>query len=118
LDDFSNKISDFLSSPDAMDKVRNVLSMLQQNPGSSSEPSREPGPPPPGGENPLENVETLMKIKNLYSQLSSSRDDPKLNLLYALKPYLGPKRLEKFDQVTRMVKLAKLSELFTKNFDL
>lgn len=55
--------------------------------------------------------ETILKIKSIMETLNS-KDDPKSNLLYSLKPYLRKSKQVKLDQYVNLMKLSQVSNLF------
>lgn len=56
-------------------------------------------------------VKTIMKMKSIMEKMNS-KNDPRSNLLYSLKPYLRESKKEKLDQYANLLNIAKLSELF------
>ena len=56
-------------------------------------------------------MNTILKMKSIMEKLNS-KDDPRSNLLYPLKPYLRESKKEKLDQYANLLNIAKLSELF------
>lgn len=56
-------------------------------------------------------INTIMKMKSIMEKMNS-KDDPRSNLLYSLKPYLRESKKEKLDQYANLLNIAKLSELF------
>lgn len=56
-------------------------------------------------------INTIMKMKSIMEKMNS-KDDPRSNLLYSLKPYLRESKKEKIDQYANLLNIAKLSELF------
>lgn len=56
-------------------------------------------------------MNTILKMKSIMEKLNS-KDDPRSNLLYSLKPYLRESKKEKLDQYSNLLNIAKLSELF------
>lgn len=66
----------------------------------------------PKNDIPEIDIETLLKLKNIMSQLNSKNDDPRANLLLSLKPYLRSERKDKIDQYIKFLKLGKVFELF------
>ena len=55
--------------------------------------------------------ETIMKIKSIMETMNS-KDDPKSNLLYSLKPYLRKSKQEKLDQYINLLKISQVTNLF------
>ena len=56
-------------------------------------------------------MNTILKMKSIMEKLNS-KDEPRSNLLYSLKPYLRESKKEKLDQYANLLNIAKLSELF------
>lgn len=52
--------------------------------------------------------EMLFKIAQLFERLNSSRNDPRCNLISALKPMLSPQRREKADKAIELLRLMSL----------
>ena len=53
-----------------------------------------------------------LPIPSDFAQLSSGRDDRRINLLTALKPYLSSSRSANVDKAIRLLRLTKLTETF------
>ncbi len=92
-DDMTDKIKDILNNPD----VLNMLSSLS------------------GGEN--ERNEASSNSSDIASSVKSvlagigSENDKRVNLLYALKPYMKGRRADSLDRAIKMIKLTKLSSI-------
>lgn len=127
MDDLTKNINDFLSSPDAMAQIQNMLAMLGGNGGQT-------GAPPQGGQGatnfpppaaaaqppPAEGLEGLLhnlgamdlgKIQTLLGAMNSPQQDHKVALLMALRPYLNSKRAAKLDMAVRLLQLSRLSPM-------
>lgn len=83
IDDILN----MLNSPDVADKLKDVLSSLSSEEGSSPD------------------------ISNLLSSVLNSSSDSTTNLLSALKPYLNLNRQKKIDQCEKFMSMAKAFQL-------
>ena len=57
-------------------------------------------------------METIIKIKNIMSKMSSNQSNPRSNLLRALKPYLKEERKEKLEQYMKFINMASILESF------
>lgn len=55
-------------------------------------------------------IDTIMKIKNVISQLNSCKDSPRNHLLYSLKPYLENEKKEKLDKYIQIANLINVAE--------
>ncbi len=49
--------------------------------------------------------EMLIRLMSLFEKLNSNRNDPRCNLISALKPLLSPPRQKKADQAIEMMKI-------------
>ena len=58
----------------------------------------------------LENIDSMMKIKNVIDRVQNS-NDKRTNLLLALKPFLNSTRLNRMDETINLLKLAKLPNI-------
>ena len=56
-------------------------------------------------------IETMMKIKSIMETLNT-KNDPRSNLLYSLKPYLRKGKQSKLDQYANLLKITQVSNLF------
>lgn len=56
-------------------------------------------------------LETIMKIKSIMEALNT-KNDPRSNLLYSLKPYLRKSKQNKLDQYANLLKITQVTDLF------
>lgn len=121
MDDLSKKLSEFLSTPGAMDQVKNMAEMLGAGGGSNDQSEYSDEQENEGGEenfnSPFDNPETLLKIKTIMDKLNDNKDDKRINLLLALKPYLNEKREGTLDKSIKILKVTKVMPLLTKFFE-
>lgn len=52
--------------------------------------------------------EMLLRLMSIFEKLNSNRNDPRCNLISALKPLLSPPRQKKADQAIEMMKIFSL----------
>lgn len=105
MDDLGEKLAGILNDPESMERVRKMAESIL-----GSEASPEPEPTSPIGD--IAGVlgsDELQGIISIISRLKSSGNDPKAQLLYALKPHLSEPRREKVDTA---IKILKMIELF------
>jgi hypothetical protein len=57
-------------------------------------------------------MDTIIKIKKIVDKVNNA-DDPRVNLLLALKPYLNGKRKSHLDTAIKVVNLTKLSSVIS-----
>ena len=122
-----NQLKDMLNKGELNDVVskispemiENFSSMMGNSNNYNSENSNTSNNINSSGENNSSNnfdfsnidVNTIMKMKSIMEKMNS-KDDPRSNLLYSLKPYLRESKKEKLDQYANLLNIAKLSELF------
>ncbi len=120
---------DFNISPDMINNLVNMLknSNTESSNDNSSGSSTKSEPNSGSSSNNNNNnsssdfnfssldFETIMKIKSIMETLNS-KDDPKSNLLYSLKPYLRKSKQDKLDQYANLLKISKVSNLFKGDF--
>ena len=118
MSDFEDKLNGILSNPEAMAQIANLAQSLNLGNGDSAPAKEAPPVPAPGGNGGgvpaglgdlLGKIDPqlIQKLLPLVGELSSDNGggDDRLQLLYALRPFLKP---EKRDKVERAVKAARL----------
>ena len=112
--DFSEKLKNVLSNPEAMAQISAIASGLGVNPTNNNsentadieqslniaQPGFAPNPLPDG-------------LPNMLSGLGGS-DDPRIGLLYSLKPLLKEEKQEKIDALTKALTIASLMKKLRK----
>lgn len=86
----------------AEDKIKTAIGALS---GGDAAPQSLPTAVTP------ENMEYIMKIKNIADELSHP-NDARSQLLMSLKPYMRSERQRGIDNAVRILNLSKLSGLF------
>ena len=61
-------------------------------------------------------MNTIMKMKSVMDNMNS-KNDPRANLLYSLKPYLRDSKKNKLDQYVNMLNISKIAGMMNKNKD-
>ena len=119
MGDFEEKLNAILSNPEAMSQVMNLAQSLNLNGSGGGETAQENSPPPPkGGEsaglgemanlgNLLGQIDPnmLQRVLPLVKELAGDQNDERMQLLYALRPFLRPERRDKVEQAARTAKL-------------
>ena len=59
-------------------------------------------------------MNTILKMKSVMEKLNTS-NDPRLNLLHSLKPYLREEKKGKIDQYANLLNVAKIADIFKEN---
>ncbi len=114
MEDLAAKLSDFLASPGAMEQLSSVMSSLGMQAPGEPQAQAQAGAPQGGAMPDLGGLDIgmILKIKEAYEQMNAgSGDDPKVQLLLALKPYMSDKRKPHIDTAIKFSKLSKLSSL-------
>lgn len=136
MDDLSKKISDLLSSPDGMDKIRSAMASLGMDGdggGEAAAPSREENEPEGGGLNDalqsllaglgggmpeknapkegggMPDLSVLAKLAPLMAGMN--REDENTALLKALRPYLHGDREKRLDDAIQILKFMRILPL-------
>ena len=127
--DINQMLDNLLSDPDMGEKISQAVNMLtgggQQSAAAAPENSggadpdgpaageSHPGPAKKAGGNQnagFPDMEMLMKMKGVFDQLQNN-DDPRVNLLNALRPYLSEKRSGKLEKTIKLLKLASIGTM-------
>ena len=132
MSEFEEKLNALLSNPDAMAQVASLAQSLNLGGSSGDGGSRQPqggespappSPPPPsgvqsglpGGLGALSGLgdllgqidpKTIQRLLPLVSELTNnSASDQRMQLLYALQPFLKPERRDKVERAAKAAKL-------------
>ena len=125
MSDFEEKLNSVLSNPDAMSQIMNLAQSLnlgggggespQEGQGGGSEPP--PPPPPAGGGDGLGGLAGLgsllgqidpkwiNRLLPLVGELTGGGSDERMQLLYALRPFLKPERQDKVERAATTARL-------------
>ena len=90
--------------PDDMKNILNNLNNTENNPKNSSEASSDSNH---ANNNLNIDFDTILKMKNIIDTINS-KDNPRANLLYSLKPYLRESRKSKLDQYVNLLNMTKI----------
>ena len=101
-DDFQDKLNSILSNPEIMKTIAALAGSL----GS-------PAPQDAGVDNAEQSFSTDEAAANLASMVNNLSDsnDSRINLLYALKPYMRSGGANQMDMAIKILKLTKLTSL-------
>lgn len=103
MDDISAKLSEILSDPESMNRVKEMAESIL---------NKSPEPEPPKTDlNGLADIGDITQIMGLVSRLQSQNDDPRAALLSALKPHLSEAKQEKVDTAIKILRLLDLLPL-------
>ena len=105
-DDFVNKIEqlkDMLNKPAFKENIENIMSLIpntQDTQADSSSTSNQ------------NNNETITNTIKKVMEKRPHVNDPRTNLLNAIKPYLNPKRQQRIDSYAKILNVTMLSKFF------
>lgn len=125
VSEFEEKLNSFLSNPEAMAQVMNLAQSLNLGGGPGGGDGGEPAgsggapPPPPGGAaggpdsfsglgDLLGQVDPklLQRLLPLVGELAGDGgSDERMQLLYALRPFLKPERRDKVEKAAKTARL-------------
>ncbi len=106
MDELSQKLSELLNDPDSMERVKKMAENIL---GESQQPSAEPSFNADIGS--ILGVDDLQSIISVISHLKNSGNDPRTQLLTALKPHLSEPRRDKVDTAIKILKVLELLPL-------
>lgn len=132
MGELEEKLNAILSDPEAMSQVMNLAQSLNLGgPGEpqQGEPSHQETPPSEGsgglgGLGDLANLGNLLgqidpkviqRLMPLVGELTGGGNDEKMQLLYALRPFLRPERQEKVERAARTAKLIHIGKKLLKS---
>lgn len=109
MEDIQGKISELLSDPDGINKIKSIAESLFKD---GNDDQRNPPTPvsdtsQAGGFSPPDSFD-ISKIMGLMSVLNSNQNDRRSELLLALKPHLSSERRERVDKAVKLLKIVSL----------
>lgn len=125
MSDFEEKLNSVLSNPDAMSQIMNLAQSLNLGGGGGESPqggqgggSEPPSPSPPAGGGDglggLAGLGSLLgqidpkwinRLLPLVGELTGGGSDERMQLLYALRPFLKPERQDKVERAAKTARL-------------
>ena len=121
MSDFEEKLNSVLSNPDAMSQIMNLAQSLNLGGGGGESPqggqgggNEPPPPPPPSGGGGLAGLGSLLgqidpkwinRLLPLVGELTGGGSDERMQLLYALRPFLKPERQDKVERAAKTARL-------------
>jgi len=113
MSELEEKLNAILSDPEAMGQVMNLAQSLNLGGGGSKGAQEEAAQAAPSGDGPGDlgsilgqlDPNLIQRVLPLIRELTSNQNDERMQLLYALRPFLRPERREKVEQAARTAKL-------------
>ena len=97
-------------------KINTIFNMMQNttNPSNHSENNSSTASQNSnvGTSTEMPDIETIMKIKKVMDSMKTTSNDPGINLLSSLKPYLRDEKKSKVDQYIKILNMSKAISIF------
>lgn len=128
-DDLGKKIqqiAELLGQDDVPDNVKELVALLANSmaskddaadknvPTSASNPTTGGTPEKPVNSDLLNNTELMNTARKALSRINSG-NDPRINLLHAIKPFMNSKRQRKIGNCIQLLQVASLSSLLNEH---
>jgi len=126
-EDLSKKIkqiTDVLSQENLPENLKGLFSLLANSANNSSEDKKDEPSPKAEEESAKaertnsseleENLEMVRKVKTIMDRLNMA-NDPRVNLLMAIKPFLNDKRQKKLSNCINLLRVSRLVRLMDEN---
>ena len=100
-DNMMDKLKGILSDPDTM---RSLSEMVEGMGGGKQKQQAE------SETKAAQQMQMMKKVKDIMDRVTAP-DDPRINLLTALRPYMRSKRASQMDKAIRMIQMTKLTSV-------
>lgn len=112
MDDISNMLTGLLDSPEGLDKIKSLAGLfLAGDDNKAKKEDNTNSSEAPSGFDPS----MLLKIKSIMGRVNT-KDDKRINLLMALRPYLNHKRTENVDNAVKLLKFSQIALVLGDDF--
>ena len=102
MDDLSSKLTELLSDPESMNRVRQMAESIL---GESGEEIPAPAAPDISAIGDMLGGGELQSIISVISKMKSAGDDSRVQLISALRPHLSEERRKRADTAIKILKL-------------
>lgn len=99
MSDINEAIQNLLSDPESGEKIKEIMSSLGGGGGQSKGASADGF-----------DIAKIMRLKSAYDSVMS-KDDPRVTLLTALRPYLNPARNSSLEMALKMLNIGRISSV-------
>ncbi len=110
MDDIAGKISELLSDPDGMNKIKSMAENLFKDKSLEPQETNEASESLDSGFSLPDGID-IGKIMTLMSAFNNQKADKRSQLLLALKPHLCEERRERVDKAVKLLKIIALLPL-------
>lgn len=132
-DDLSNKfaqISELLNQEGMAENIKGLIGMLSKSTDTQESPTEATEPEPVKQERPVssasprnpqpsknieQDLEMMRQVQKVMEVMRSSKDDPRINLLNAIMPYMNPTRQKKVSSAMRLLQITSITKLMDKD---
>ena len=134
MSDFEEKLNAILSNPETMGQIMNLAQSLNPGGGTAQDGTPQDAPPqhgaPDGGGSDLGGLGGLaglgdllgqvdpamiQKLLPLAGELAGGGNDERMQLLYALRPFLKPERRDKVERAAKTARLIRIGKKLLKS---
>lgn len=110
MDKAVGMLRELLADPEASKKLSGLIDAIAPK-VKPEEISRQMAAPEPVHTQQPDNMAMLNRMRTVYDKVSANAEDPRLNLLMALKPYLNQKRMKNLDNAMKILSFSRLSNI-------
>ena len=103
MDDLSAKLTELLSDPESMNRVRQMAESILGE--EQAEAAPQINMPDISGLGDMLGGDEIKSIISVISQMKNSADDSRVQLINALRPHLGEERRKRADTAVKILKL-------------
>ena len=96
-----------------LDSILNMMQSTVNNTSNTDNNSSNNNASSDGTMPEMPDLETIMRIKKIMDSMKATSNDPSINLLSSLKPYLKDEKKSKIDQYIKILNMSKAMSLFT-----
>lgn len=119
LDKKIKQITDMLGQDTLPDNIKGLLNLLATASGKEETPAKTNEVPAVKNEKTErseldENMEIMRRVKRVMDKLNSN-NDPRVNLLTAIKPFLNTRRQKKVSDCIKLLQMSSLVKLMEDN---
>ena len=113
ISDFAKLFSDKLgSNPEKIEAIFNMFKQSSSEPKSSNDCDSNSQKKQSDFSFDMPDIETIMKIKKIMEHMKSNQNDPIINLLLSLKPFLQESKKSIIDQIIKFIGLSNALFIF------
>ena len=114
-EDLSNIFEKLNINKDAIspEAINNLIGMFNKTSSATEDNSTETN----SSTNVDIDMDTIIKIKSILDKINTKNDNPRIKLLYDLKPFLNDSKKNKLEQYIKMDKMAQLLPLIGGDFN-